>query len=61
MDDQQRLEELLKAFRAAGYKTLKSVENIDKKSIEDINKMLKENGHKELKSGELKSIPSLDF
>jgi len=56
--ENNRLEELVVAFREAGFRTLRSVSRIDERAIAAINSKLKAIGKNELELGEELSILS---
>jgi uncharacterized protein with von Willebrand factor type A (vWA) domain len=51
-EEKNRLNELISAFRKAGYRTLKAVKKINNVAIDSINKQLREKGCEELQEGE---------
>jgi hypothetical protein len=55
-EEKNRLNELVPAFRKAGFRTLNSVSRIGATGITAINSELKEMGYKELKVGEELSL-----
>ena len=56
--EKNRLDELIVAFRSAGFRTLSSVSRIDARAIVAINSELKALGKNELKLGEELSLLS---